>query len=203
MIATASPLREQLFELHLVGRETTDAVGELFRSHRVLVVLPAEAGFVEWCWRVAAGAVVVERARHCRARGLELRQQLRRDRQAVAAGERQHLAGVAEAGAHHHGVVAVAPVVAPDARDRQDARVVLRRGRRWRALGQVPVEDAADEGRDQEHARFRARDRLREREQQGEIAVDAFALELPRGADPFPRRRDLDQQAFAADAPGW
>ena len=64
----------------------------------------------------------------------------------------------------------------------------------------MPVEDAADEGRDQEDAGLGAGDGLREREQQRQVAVDAFVLQQLGGADAFPGRGDLDQDALAADA---
>ena len=41
---------------------------------------------------------------------------------------------------------------------------------------------------------------MREREEQREIAIDAFALENFRRADAFPCRGDLDEDAFARDA---
>ena len=64
----------------------------------------------------------------------------------------------------------------------------------------MPVEDAADERRDQEHAGLRAGRRLREREQQRQVAVDALPLEDLRRADALPRRGDLDEDALAPDA---
>ena len=64
----------------------------------------------------------------------------------------------------------------------------------------MPIEDAADERRDQECARIGAGRRLHEREQQGEIAVDLLALERFGGPDAFEGRRDLDEDAIARDA---
>jgi len=59
--------------------------------------------------------------------------------------------------------------------------------------------DAAHERRDQRHAGVCASYRLREAEQQGKVAVDAFALECLRGADALPGAGQLDQHALARD----
>ena len=134
--------------------------------------------------------------------GLILRQflqQVRRDRQAIAARQRLDLAGVAEGGAHHDGLDPVRLVIGVDLAHREDARVglarvVLARGRL------VPVEDAADEWRDEEGAGVRSGDRLREREHQRKIAVDAFLLEGSRSLDALPSGSELDENALAPDA---
>ena len=65
----------------------------------------------------------------------------------------------------------------------------------------VPVEDAADEGRDERHLRLGAGDRLVQAEEQREVAVDALLLEDLGGADAFPGRRELDQDALALRCP--
>ena len=66
----------------------------------------------------------------------------------------------------------------------------------------MPIEDAADEGRDQEHRRVGAGRRLGQREQQGQIAVDMLALEGFGRSDAFEGRGDLDQDAVTGDAAG-
>ena len=107
--------------------------------------------------------------------------------------------GVAERGAHHHGLDAVRLVVGVDAPHRQHAGIGLARVGPAAGLD-VPVEDAADEGRDQERAGVGGGRRLDEREQQREVAVDALALQHLGGADALPGRGELDQDALAADA---
>ena len=84
-------------------------------------------------------------------------------------------------------------------RTESDARIGLARVGPAACL-HVPVENAADEGRDQKHAGLRAGLGLGLGEQEREIAVDAFLLEDLRGADALPGRRDLDQDALAPDA---
>src|SRR5690606_14153857 len=106
--ASAQALGEHLLELALVGGEAADAFGELLRSHGVLVVLPAEVGLLQQRGRVGAGAVVHQAARDRGVGRLELAQQLGRNGEPVAARQRQHLPGVAEASAHHHGLEAMA-----------------------------------------------------------------------------------------------
>jgi hypothetical protein len=63
----------------------------------------------------------------------------------------------------------------------------------------VPVVDPAHERRDQRDAGVGAGDRLREAEQQREVAVDAVALEPLGRADAFPGGCDLDQHPVARD----
>ena len=121
------------------------------------------------------------------------------DGEQVAAGEGEDFALVAEGGAHDLGLVAEFLVVVVDRADRLDAGILL-------ALivlaggCLVPVEDAADEGRDELHAGFGAGNGLGEGEQQGEVAVDAFLFEHFGGLDAFPGGGDLDEDAVAGVA---
>ena len=64
----------------------------------------------------------------------------------------------------------------------------------------VPVENAANERRDEFNTAFCAGDRLSERKQEREVAVDALFLELFGGFDAFPGGSDFDQDPFAANA---
>src|SRR6185312_5013504 len=64
----------------------------------------------------------------------------------------------------------------------------------------VPVQNAADERRDQRDLRLRARHGLVHPEQQRHIAVDAFLLQYFGGFDAFPCGGELDQDALAGDA---
>ena len=126
----------------------------------------------------------------------ELAQQLGRDGQPVAAGQRLDLAGVAERGAHHYRLDAIVLVIGVDRRDRGDAGIGLA-GVRAAAGLDVPIEDAADERRDEERAGVGVGDRLGEREQQRHVAVDPLALQRRGGLRAFPGRGDLDQNALA------
>jgi hypothetical protein len=64
----------------------------------------------------------------------------------------------------------------------------------------VPVEDAADEGRNEGDAGLGRRDGLVQAEEQRQVAVDAFLLQDFGGADALPGGGDLDEDAVAADA---
>ncbi len=61
----------------------------------------------------------------------------------------------------------------------------------------MPVVDAPDERRDERDAGFRAGHGLGEAEKQGEVAVNALALELFGGANALPGAADLDQHTIA------
>ena len=133
---------------------------------------------------------------------LQLAQELGRDRQQVAAGELGDLADVAEAGTHDLGGIAELLEVVVDLRDRMDARVIGRRDALEALLLEIPVVDAADERGDQRDAGLGAGDGLGEAEEQRQVAVDAFLLELLGGADALPGGGDLDEDALAVDAVG-
>lgn len=123
-----------------------------------------------------------------------------RNSQIVAPGQLGDLARVAERGAHDDGLVAKLLVVVEDALDAGDAGVLL-----LAVLllggGLVPVEDAADEGRDEEGVGLGGGDGLRQREHQRQVAIDAVvALQDLGRLDAFPRGGDLDQDAIFGDA---
>ena len=145
----------------------------------------------------------VERARERLVARLQRGEQFGADRQQVAAGQGADLAQVAKARAHHFGVDAELLVVGIDLGHRSHAGIVRTGvgGLVPAAAGRllVPVVDAADEGRDQSNPRFAASHRLAQREQQRQVAMDAFVLENARRLDALPGGRDLDQHALAAE----
>ncbi len=118
----------------------------------------------------------IELARQVGLGGFELGQQLRGDGEQVAAGELSNLADVAEACAHDYGLVAKMLEVVVNPGDGFDARIV---GALVVLAGVlfVPVEDAADEGRDQGDAGLGAGDGLVQAEEQRQVAVNAFLLQ--------------------------
>lgn len=64
-----------------------------------------------------------------------------------------------------------------------------------------PVDDATQEGADEEGARLGRRDGLRQREHERQVTVNALVLLQHLGRlDALPRRRDLDQDALLANA---
>ena len=193
--------RDHLFQLAGIDAEGADAFGQLLRRHRVFIHHETEGFFVErhvhdvGRWRRFGAQLAL----HGGIAVGQLLQQVGADGEQVAAGQFEDLRGVAEARAHHLGLVAELAVVVVDAPDRLHARVFRAHvvdARRFL----VPVVDAADEGRNQLRARFGAGDGLRQREQQGHVAADAFLFQDGGGADAFPGGGDLDQHALAGNA---
>src|SRR5208283_2807068 len=84
-------------------------------------------------------------------------------------------------------------------RHRRDARILVGRNVLDAALLAIPVVNPPDERRDERHARLGAGDGLGEAEEQRQVAVNTFALQLCGGPDSFPGAGDLDQDALAAD----
>ena len=117
---------------------------------------------------------------------LQLVEEVRADGEQVRSGQADNLVHVAEARAHHLSLVAKFLVVVVNAGHGCDAGVLVGWNLRAAVLLFVPVVNTADEGRDQSHSRFGARDRLGEAEEQSQIAVDAFFFEPLGGADAFP-----------------
>ncbi len=66
----------------------------------------------------------------------------------------------------------------------------------------VPVEDAADEGRDEGSLGFGGGDGLVDAEEEGHVAVDALFFEDLGGLDALPGGGELDEDALAGDAGG-
>src|SRR3954470_8780064 len=104
---------DQLLELARVGVEAPDALGELVGRHGVVVVTPAEGFLVhrELVDRLGARLLYRQLALDGAGRFRQLVEQIGRDGEEVAAGERQDLLGLAEARAHYLGLVAVLLVI--------------------------------------------------------------------------------------------
>lgn len=123
-----------------------------------------------------------------------------RDGEIIASSELSDLASVTERGSHDNGLVAKLLVVLVDCLDGGDTGVGIL-GVLLLLGGLVPVEDTADEGRDEEGAGLGGTDGLGEREEEGQVAVDAVvALEDLGGLDTLPGGGDLDQDAVLGDA---
>lgn len=126
-----------------------------------------------------------------------------RNRQVITPGQLRNFTDVAERSAHDDGLVAVFFVVVEDALHALDAGVLVGREVLLHR-GLVPVEDAADERRNEEGSRLGARDRLHQRKHQRQVAVDAMLrLQDVCGLDAFPGRGDLDEDAVFVDADGF
>ena len=143
---------ELLLELSGIGSKLADTLGQLLGGHGILVQLPAEGSLVEGDLGVLLGSRSSELGAQLAFEGLvrivELVQEVGRDGQEVASGQLLNLANGAEGGAHDDGLVAVLLVVVVDLGDGDDTGI-LSANVLPLVGGLVPVEDTADEGRDQ------------------------------------------------------
>ena len=110
---------------------------------------------------------------------------------------------VTEGGTHDDGLVSVLFVVVVDRADGLNTRVILILVSGSGLVLLVPVQNTADEGRDESDTSLGASNSLAEPEQESEVAVDLFvALEFTSSLDTLPAGSDLDENAFLGDADG-
>lgn len=110
---------------------------------------------------------------------------------------------VTERGSHDDGPVSVLLVVVVNLADGLNTRVlfILVSGSGLVLL--VPVQNTANEGRDEGDIGLSTSDSLAETEQKSEVAVNLFfALEFTGSLDTLPAGSDLDENAFLGDANG-
>ena len=129
----------------------------------------------------------IELALHDSLGLLQLVEEFGTDGEQVRSGQADNLIHVAEARAHHLSLVAEFLVVVVNAGYGRDAGVLVGWNLRAAVLLFVPIVNTADEGRDQSHSRFGARNRLGEAEEQSQIAVDAFSSPAARRRGCLPR----------------
>jgi hypothetical protein len=123
-----------------------------------------------------------------------------RNSQIITPRQLGNLPNIPKARTHDNSLIAILLIIIKDSLHTCNTRIVLRAVRLARA-GLVPIQDAADEGRDQEGAGLGGRDSLYFAEHQCQIAVYAvIALQDACGLDSFPGRGDLDQDAGFVDA---
>ena len=168
-------------------------------GHGVLVEVEAEEGLVlevALLLNVELGDVLgLELLGNRVGAVVHLLEEVGGDGEVVAAGKLGDLAEVAEGGAHDDGLVVVLLVVVEDLDDGLDTGVVLG-GVLLLGVGLVPVEDTADEGRDEVGTGLGGGDGLGKGEHEGQVAVDAvLALELVGGLDTLPGGSELDENA--------
>lgn len=124
------------------------------------------------------------------------------DGKVIASSQLGDLADATERSTHDDGLVVVLLVVIEDGLDAGHSWVLL--------LGVLllvgslePIQDAADEGGDEEGVGLGGGDGLGEGEHEGQVAVDVvLLLEDLGGLDTLPGRGDLDQNAVLGDANG-
>ena len=198
---------------------------QLVKRHLILEECPAEFWLVVDIGHFQdgislSGSDSVQLLGH-RGRGLlEFIKQCRGDGQKVDAGKRFNLASlhglvsispdkkpeishITERSAHDDGLVTVLLVVVEDFFDRLHTGVLIALVRFSGLVLLVPVEDAADERRDEGDAGFCAGDGLGETEEESEVTVDVMlALELTSGLDSLPRRCNFDKDTLLLDTDG-
>jgi hypothetical protein len=196
-------LLEDALECDGISSELGDTLPELLNSHLLLVEVEAERGLiVDVCTLgdvQAGGRGSIQLLGHLVGGVVEILEEVGGDGQVVATSELCNLTDVAEGSTHDDGLVAVLLVVVEDGLNALDTRVfsgskVLLHG------GLVPIENAADEGRDEESASLGGSDGLNQGEHEGQVAVDAFLLENLCSLDTFPCGGDLDQNTRLVDA---
>jgi hypothetical protein len=197
-------LAEDLLEGDGVSGELADALGELVDGHGVLVEVETEEGLVlevALLLDVELGDVLsLELLGNRVGAVVELLKEVGGDGEVVAASELGDLTDVAEGGAHDNGLVAELLVVVEDLNDGLDTGVVggvvLLLG-----VGLVPVEDTADEGRDEVGTGLGGGDGLGKGEHEGQVAVDAvLGGKLVGGLDTLPGRGELDENTLLVNA---
>ena len=190
-------LSDDLFELNDIRRKLPNAVSELVGSHGVLVEHPAEGLFVEIdFFDVGAHRLSGIQLASKRCGGvLEILEKVGADREQVATGEFRDLTDVSEAGAHHLRLVAELFVVVVDFLDGLDTGI-LRTDVFFAGGGFVVIVNATNERRDEARVGLRAGDGLWEREEERQIAIDAFFLADRSGLGTFPCRGDLDEHTL-------
>jgi len=123
-----------------------------------------------------------------------------RDCEVVTASQFCNLSNISKASPHNDCLVSVLLIVIEDGLHAPNTRVVLR-GVVLLCRSFVPVQDTANEGRDQEGARFGSGDCLGKREHQSQIAIDTVLLLQDLGRfDAFPSRSELDEDSLLANA---
>jgi hypothetical protein len=103
---------------------------------------------------------------------------------------------VTERSTHDDGLVTVLLIVVENLLDRLNTRVLFASVVGAGLVLLVPVEDTADEGRNEGGTGLGTSNRLTEAKEESEVAVDTLLLEFACSLDTLPGGRDLDQDAI-------
>lgn len=197
-------LPQDALQRNRISSELADPLAQLVHRHRLLVEVESEQRLIVEIALLlniqALRLIPNQLLRHLVLAVIQLLQKIRRNGQIIAPSQLSDLANVSEAGTHDDSLVAILLVVVEDGLHGLDTWILLLGVVLLRA-GLVPVEDAADEGRDEEGAGFGGCDSLGDGEHEGQVAVDAvLGLQDVGGFDAFPGRGELDQDAGFVDA---
>ena len=121
----------------------------------------------------------------------------------ISHAKRERLTGtyVTERGTHDDSPIPVLLVVVEDLAHGLNTRIVFVLVGGSGLVLLVPIQNTADEGRDEGNASLGASNSLAKTEQESEIAVDLIVtLEFTSGLDTLPAGSDLDENAFLGDA---
>lgn len=191
-------LPEDAFEGDSISSKLADTFSQFLDGHLLfvevepeerLVIQVASLGDVKF--RCTLGVKLLW---HIVCAVIEFLEQIGGDGQVVTTSQLGDLTNIPEGGTHDDSVVAVFLVVVEDGLNALDTWVFL-----WLEVFLhgclVPVEDSADEGRDQVGTGFGGSDSLDKGEHEGQIAVNALLLEDLGGLNSFISGCDLDQDA--------
>jgi len=201
-------LPQQRLEGVAILSEFFDALVELVKCHGVLEEGPSELGLVIdernlGDWSGGSGSGSVKFLGDWRGVVLELLQEGRGNCKEIAAGQSLDLSGVAERSTHDDGLVSVLLVVVVDLADGLNTGVILVLVSGSGLVLLVPVQNTADEGRDEGDTSLSTSNSLAETKQECKVAVDlVVTLEFTGSLDTLPGGSDLDENAFLGDADG-
>src|SRR5471030_1901120 len=192
-------IRDHFFQFTLVDSKLTDTIRQFVDSHWILVVDPVELRFSQWLWTGFSFAGVREFTLQRAFAFCQLFEQCRRDGQTVTTGQFDDFTDVTEACAHHYSFIAMLLVVFVNFSHGYNAWIFMWCELFFVAIGFVPVENTANEGRDQVCTGFGTSTCLREGEQQRQVTVDAGFFQFLRSADTLPGRGQFNQDTVVAD----
>lgn len=195
---------KSLEESDSVGRELADTLRQLVGGHLVLVKVETEGGLVVKVGGLgnveSLGSGSIQLLGDGLGGRVQLLQETGRNGQKVDTSKLLDLARVSERGAHDNCLVSVLLVVVENALDRVHTRVLS--GSVGLASGSlVPVQNAADKGRNQSGLGLGSSNGLNEREEQGKVDVNAvLSFELAGGLDTLVSGGNLDEDTVLADS---
>jgi len=201
-------LPQQRLEGITVLSEFFDALVELVERHGVLEKSPSELGLIVNESDLGDGSggsssFSVKFLWDWRAVFLEFLQEGGGDGEKITTSQSLDLSDVTERSTHDDGPVSMLLIVVEDFADGLNARVILVLISGSRLVLLVPVQNAADEGRNESDTSFGTSHSLTETEQESKVAMDLLiTLKFTGSLDTLPGRCDLNENAFLGDANG-
>ena len=180
--------------------EPPDALVQLFRCHGVGLQHRPERHLIEVDLLLGGlGIKGVELALQFPLGLAQLVKQAWGDGEQIASRQLDDFVGVAETRPHHLGFVAVGLEVVEDLAHGKHAGIFWAWITRSAGTFLEPVQNSPHEGGNQGDPCFRTGHRLGKAKEQGEVAMDALALQFFSGLDAFPGGSDFDQHPIGAN----